>query len=202
MSGARGLWDETLRARRFQEAQTNRSVLQLNRLIWRISRDIGRPGDLPYLDPTFGGVDADVVLLLKAPQADAAPSRGGSRLISLDNDDVGAANLFAIMRDLGIDRRRCVAWNICPFPVASFDPTPEEFVRGRRYFKDFIDSIESPEVILTLGSVVRVGWMEHSFAELARGCRVVHGPSPSPPGIGRPGAMDRLREAFSDAFDV
>ncbi|WP_375003934.1 uracil-DNA glycosylase family protein [Gordonia sp. PS3] len=142
--------------------------------------------------------------MLKAPQADADPKLGDQRLISLDNDDEGAAHLFQLMRDLGVDRQRCVPWNICPFPLppSRFDPSPEEFERSRPYFDKFMDLIEAPEVVLVLGAAARRGWQQHDFVDLARGCRVVYGPSPSPPGIDNRGALNRLRDAFVDAFEI
>ncbi|WP_156665389.1 uracil-DNA glycosylase family protein [Rhodococcus phenolicus] len=200
-SSARALKDDALRLQRIQQAKVAPSVVELNRLVWRISEREKCTDRLPYLDPTYGGVDADVILLLKAPQADADPDRGPARLISLDNDDRVAATLFDLFRELGIDRRRCVAWNICPFPIDKFDPDDDEFVRGREDFRAFVDLIRHPKTVLVLGAKVRDGWRAHSFGAVTPGTRVVFGPSPSPPGINQPGRRDELRSALRDAFE-
>lgn len=201
-SSARALKDDVLRSQRFEHAKQAPSVVELNRLVWRISEREGHPGRLPYLDPTFGGVDADVILLLKAPQADADPNRGTARLLSLDNDDRVAATLFDLFRELDIDRRRCVAWNICPFPIRKFDPDDDELAQGREDFRAFVGLIHQPKSVLVLGAKVRDGWKKHSFDAVAPGIQVVFGPSPSPPGINRPGSRDALRSALTDAFDL
>ncbi|MGV9860864.1 hypothetical protein ACWDTD_19740 [Gordonia sp. NPDC003425] len=64
---------DALRELRVRLAQKESNVVELNRLVWRISKRENCERRLPYLDPTYGGVNADVVLLLKAPQADADP---------------------------------------------------------------------------------------------------------------------------------
>ncbi|MGW0017590.1 hypothetical protein ACWDUD_04625 [Rhodococcus sp. NPDC003382] len=201
-SSARALKDDALRVQRIQQAKEAPSVVELNRLVWRISQREHRTDRLPYLDPTYGGVDADVILLLKAPQADADPNRGPSRLISLDNDDRVAATLFDLFRELEIDRRRCVAWNICPFQIRRFDPDDDELARGREYFRAFVELIHHPKSVLVLGAKVQDGWRAHSFGAVTPATRVVFGPSPSPPGIDRPGRRDELRAALIDAFEL
>lgn len=199
-SSPRALSDDTLRAARLEQAKKTPAVLELNRLIWRISNCEGAPDTLPYLDPTYGGVDAKVILLLKAPQADADPRRGAGRLISLDNDDEVAATLFEMFRDLEIDRRRCVAWNICPFEIGQFNPSDTELAKGKTYFRSFIELLHRPHTVLVMGSKVRDGWEKHAFGEVSPGMNVVFAPSPSPPGIDRPGNRDRLRAALVKAF--
>ncbi|WP_172398719.1 hypothetical protein [Gordonia sp. i37] len=197
----RALRDPELRRRRVDEAKTVESVLELNRLVWRISRRERCEDRLPYLDPTYGGVNADVIVLLKAPQADADPRRGEGRLISLDNDDDVAAVLFDLFAELGIDRSRCVGWNICPYPTVGFDPNSDELSRGRGDFDAFLRLLTRPKAILVLGSAVRRGWLDHSFDELLGSeMRVVFGPSPY--GIDRRrGARASLRESLLDAFE-
>ncbi|EME66619.1 MULTISPECIES: hypothetical protein [Rhodococcus] len=199
-SSPRALSDDTLRLARLEQAKKAPSVLELNRLIWRISNREESLDRLPYLDPTYGGVDADVILLLKAPQADADPRRGAGRLISLDNDDEVAATLFEMFRELGIERRRCVAWNICPFEIRKFNPDDAELAKGKKYFRSFTELIHCPQTVLVLGSKVGDGWKKHSFDDVVPGAHVVFGPSPSPPGINRPGARDELRAALVGAF--
>ncbi len=201
-SSPRALSDPALRAQRTDQAKQAPSVLELNRLVWKISKSENTTDRLPYLDPTYGGVDADVIVLLKAPQADADPSRGTDRLISLDNDDEVAATLFDMFAELGIDRSRCVAWNMCPFQIDQFEPNDHEIVRGRKYFAAFVNLLRRPRAVLALGSTVRRGWRQHSFGDVIPGAHVVFGPSPSPPGIDRPGNRDALRAALVEAFDL
>ncbi|WP_279100775.1 hypothetical protein [Gordonia bronchialis] len=198
--GPRALHDQELRELRVRQAQSAPHVIELNRLVWRIGKRERCEGRLPYLDPTYGGVDAEIIILLKAPQADANPVKGPDRLISLDNDDDPASTLFTLFQTLGLDRSRCVAWNICPFPIKQFDPNDQELVKGREDFKSFIGLLANPRVVLALGAKVRDGWIKHSFDDLVPGAQVIFAPSPAAPGIDRPGNRDRLRVALTQAF--
>ncbi|WP_232715211.1 uracil-DNA glycosylase family protein [Gordonia metallireducens] len=195
---ARALRVSTLRRERLRLAKSDPSVVELNRLIWRISRREDKEDRLLYLDPTYGGVDADVVVLLKAPQAD--PCRGAGRLISLDNNDSTAETLFDLFKELSIDRTRCVAWNICPFPLREFDPDEGELRKGKEDFRKFLGLLKHPKTVLVLGAAVGRGWHEHSFGSIDPNLRVVCGPSPSPPGITKGDNLVLLRDALRDAF--
>lgn len=201
---ARALRDPALRDERVHLAKRDASVVELNRLIWRISRREDTGGclqdRLPYLDPTYGGVDADVIVLLKAPQADADPRRGAGRLISLDNNDSTAETLFDLFKELSIDRTRCVAWNICPFPLREFDPAEDELRKGKEDFRSFLGLLKHPKTVLALGAAVGRGWHEYSFGSVDPNLRVVCGPSPSPPGITKGDNLVLLRDAIRDAF--
>ena len=162
-----------------------------------------RAGFRTLIRPT-GGVDAEIIVLLKAPQADTDTVKRTDRLISLDNDADPASTLFTLFQVLGLDRSRCVAWNawnICPFPIEQFDPNDQELVKGREDFKSFIGLLANPRVVLALGAKVRDGWIKHSFDDLVPGAQVIFAPSPAAPGIDRSGNRDRLRVALTQAFD-
>ena len=196
----RALHNQNLRKLRIRQAQSAPHIIELNRLVWRISKREGCEGRLPYLDPTYGGVNAGIIILLKAPQADADPVKGPDRLISLDNDDDPASTLFTLFQTLGLDRSRCVAWNICPFPIEQFNPNDQELVKGRKDFKSFVELLVNPRVVLALGAKVRDGWTKHSFDDLIPHAEVIFGPSPAAPGINRPGTRENLAAALSKAF--
>lgn len=197
----RALCDPALREYRFEQALRDHSVAELNNLVLLISRDAGCEGELAYLDPTYGGVDAEVILLLKAPQADADRRRGRRRLISLDNDDEVAATLFELLNELGVDRKRLVAWNICPFPIKNFDPSGVEFEKGKEEFRRFTELLRHPKKVVVMGSATGKGWREHSFDGVAPGLDPIFAPSPS--GIdGRPRARQELRDALACAFGI
>ena len=79
------------------------NVEPINRLVDEIGQVCG-VANLPHLDPTFGGVNASVLFMLKAPEADANPDLLGRRFLSLDNDDIVAARMFETCRRFDMDR--------------------------------------------------------------------------------------------------
>lgn len=65
--------------------------------------------------PTEAGVEAHILMLFENPGRRADAARG-SGFISADNDDKSAENMWHLLREAGIDRRRdIVAWNIVPW---------------------------------------------------------------------------------------
>ena len=74
------------------------------------------PGyEVPYFDPSDGGVYADCLFLLEAPGQKAVKSG----FISRNNADETAKNFFLLNSEAGIDRERTIVWNIVPWYVGS-----------------------------------------------------------------------------------
>ncbi|WP_165839572.1 uracil-DNA glycosylase [Rhodococcus sp. Eu-32] len=159
-----------------------------------ISSDVDSP-NLPYNDPMFGGVEAELLIVMKAPEADAAPDKTGTRFLCFDNADAGAANIFEAFRRNDIARSRCIAWNICPFPIQGNSPTASELRQARPYTQKLIDLLPRLKVVLLLGRPAADGW-DRSLLRGRAGISVLTGASPSPPGISSP----RNRESFESAI--
>lgn len=179
-SEPRAFADERARAERALHIWDER-VRPINELIRKISQDVDAP-NLPYNDPLFGGVDAELLIMMKAPEADAAPDKTGARFLCFDNADAGAANIFEAFRRSGIARDRCIAWNICPFPIQAGAPTASELRRAMPYTKELIELLPRLKVVLLLGSPPAKGWDQRLLGG-REGITVVAGASPSPPGI-------------------
>lgn len=74
-------------------------IAPVNALVQEIARTVGC--DVPYVDPDCGGVNARVLLLLEAPAGAAAH---GSHMLSADNDDGTAANVWRAYAALQLAR--------------------------------------------------------------------------------------------------
>jgi transcription elongation GreA/GreB family factor/uracil-DNA glycosylase len=158
-------------------------IAPINHLIDMIAEAENAPG-LPYDDPLFGGVNAEMLFILKSPQADANPSLFGTRFLSLDNDDEGAENMFYAIADNNIDRSRCLAWNICPFPTIANNPSDAEISRAAPYTRQLIAMLPDLKVVVLLGGPAGQGWSQALLGG-RRDVAVIRGASPSPPGIHR-----------------
>ena len=148
----RALQDPTLRRARAEAAFTAPHVKPLNELVLEIETEQAAT-NLPLIDPTFGGTNARVLLMLKAPEGDATPRDHRAQFLSLDNDDPTAADYFQLTRDAGLDRTDLVAWNICPFPAEGKDPTATEVKRASRYHRRLFALLPKLEVIIWFGGV-------------------------------------------------
>lgn len=94
-------------------------VAPLTAHVERIRRERGADR-VPDFDPTEAGVHAPILLLLEAPGGKATRERGGSGFVSPDNNDDTAENMWRMLLEVGVDRRReVVTWNVVPWYIGS-----------------------------------------------------------------------------------
>ena len=173
-------------------------IRAINELIEEIGSTVGSP-NLPYNDPLFGGVDAELLFVMKAPEADADPQKSGTRFLSFDNDDDGAANIFNACAQNGIARSRCIAWNICPFPIAGSRPTASDIRRAAPCTRRMISLLPDLKAVVLLGGPAHAGWNDGLLGAKRRSVTVFKGASPSPPGINQPKNRSSFEAAIHSA---
>lgn len=174
-----------------------RHVAPLTRLADAIAAARGLPaGDVPYPDPDHGGVHARVLFLLTAP-GPGAKTHTGSGLLSLENNDPGAARCHRETDRVGLAWSEVVHWNVVPFPIKlERSPTSAEIVAGSRWIPDLLARLEEVRVVVLLGLVPECAWIDGDLGW--PGLTVVMGPSPGYYGMMREGAPQRLTAAFDE----
>lgn len=85
----------------------------LNTLVTQIRVDRGVERDVPFFDPSDGGIHARILFLLEAP----GPQAVRSGFVSRDNPDPSARNLRQLLAPL--PRHETVLWNIVPWYVGT-----------------------------------------------------------------------------------
>lgn len=129
-------------------------VAPINLLVQEITRTVG--SDVPYVDPDCGGVGARVLLLLEAPACAAAH---GSGMLSADNDDGTAANVWAAYQHSGLPRHWGMHWNAVPWhigvPGKIRAATRQDVHDGRDWLFRLVDLMPDLRVGLTLGNRAR-----------------------------------------------
>ena len=195
----RGLSSPLARQRRKRHIR-DPHIAPISHLIDTIAEAENAPG-LPYNDPLFGGVNAQILFILKSPQADANPALFGTRFLSIDNDDEGAENMFHALADNNIDRSQCLAWNICPFPTSKNTPNDDEIGRATPYTRQLIAMLPNLKVVVLLGGPARQGWSQALLGG-RRDVSVIRGASPSPPGIHRTTNRASFERAIREAAEA
>ncbi|GGC74199.1 hypothetical protein GCM10011410_29320 [Hoyosella rhizosphaerae] len=170
-------------------------VVPINDLVDEIGRAMGW-ANLPYIDPTFGGINSRALLVMKAPEEDADPSRTDHRFLSFDNNDDGAANMFEAFQRRGLARSLVLPWNVCPFPIVGYTPNAVERRRAAPFTRRLLGMLPALEVVVTLGGPARDGWRP-SELHPGRKLNLIAGASPSPPGIN----TLKNRQSFDAAID-
>ncbi len=153
-------------------------VAPLDAVAIEIERVVGRP--VPRFDPASGGTGASVLLLLETP---SRAGTFGSGLISIDNDDTAAANLWRAHRATGLPREVALVWNAVPWYVgdeARIRPArASEIARGTPYLRQVLDRLPHLAVLIALGRAAQRAAIAFEPELSRRGVAVLDAPHPS-----------------------
>ncbi|WP_433271754.1 uracil-DNA glycosylase [Actinosynnema sp. CS-041913] len=157
-----------------------------------------RKADVPLFDPASGGVNAKVLLLQESPGPASPPTRAGSGLVSLDNDDQTAVNGFTALAEAGLSRQACLNWNVVPWHLKGHTPTPAELRAAVPYLVELLRILKDLKVVVVLGTPAGTGW---NLSGRGYGLKVFNAPHPSPQSINRDRAArwPQLVDAFRQA---
>ncbi|WP_241665767.1 GreA/GreB family elongation factor [Prescottella subtropica] len=113
---------------------------------------------IPYVAPTYGGIDARLLTLMQdpGPKTDLA-NADGSGMICLENVDLSAARQKFFLDEAGIRISEIVSWNAYPWPkphpqTGRSDREAAEALRG------FLMLIPGLEVVILNGAVAKRVW--------------------------------------------
>ncbi|MDC3729266.1 GreA/GreB family elongation factor [Rhodococcus sp. Rp3] len=132
------------------------SVRPINEYVDKLRAE--RRVSIPYVAPTYGGVDARLLTLMQDP----GPKTGltnidGSGMICLENVDLTAARQKFFLDEAGIRISEIVSWNAYPWPkphpqTGRSDREAAEALRG------FLMLIPNLEVVILNGTVAKRIW--------------------------------------------
>lgn len=167
-------------------------VAPINQLVDRIRNDIRTEwselhGDeaqrvfVPYIDPDSGGTHAKVLFLLESP---AGPAALGSRMLSADNNDETAKNVWLGYQAAGMPRTFGLHWNAVPWYVGdgkrNKGVTASQVLQGHRYLEELLDLAPHIRVLLALGKPAQASMAVGASDLRERGIVVIKAPHPSP----------------------
>ena len=92
-------------------------VEPLHTLVGQIRAETSKHENVPTFDPCEGGINAPILLLLEAP----GPKAVETGLVSINNPDDTAANLYNLLEEARIDRHHIIMWNIVPWYLGRTD---------------------------------------------------------------------------------
>ncbi len=182
---------------------TEPHVAPINRLAAQIAA--ATDSVVPGADPDGGGLAARVLLLLETPSRAGGYTTG---LISIDNDDTAAANLWRGLAAVGLDRRLVLVWNAVPWYLGSADrirsPTPGEIAAGLAWLRRLLDLLPDLRVVACFGRAAARAVLPLRLELADRGLTLLEAPHPSQRVYNRPGAQarDRVHATLASAADV
>lgn len=170
-------------------------VQRLTRFVDELRQRKGQDYAIPYFDPHDGGADAKALFLLEAPGGKAKDSG----FVSRDNPDETAKNIWTMSRELGIDRRDSIIWNVCPWYVGT--PSKIRAVRASEVLEAaealrwLLGHLERLKCVALVGRKAQLA--RTTVANTRPDVRIVEMPHPSPMFVNRaPGNRLVLRGGF------
>lgn len=166
-------------------------------------QQLGNAVVVPHFDPAESGIETQVLILLEAPgpMTNSDNTRPGSGFISVDNDDLTAANSWTLRNETGLDDG-VLHWNIVPWYLgpASKKPNAAELKAGAQETLCLLDTLPELRVVLACGLYAQNGWRRHVAPHLPNdNITIINTWHPSPLALKQPGKRDELREAFRRA---
>lgn len=166
-------------------------------------QQLGSDVVVPHFDPAESGAETRVLILLEAPgpMTNSDNTRPGSGFISVDNDDLTAANSWTLRNETGLDDG-VLHWNIVPWYLgpANKKPNAVELKAGARETLRLLDTLPELRVVLACGLYAQNGWRRHIAPYLPNdNITVINTWHPSPLALKQPGKRDELRNAFMQA---
>ena len=146
------LRDALARERRLAEVQTSPCVSTLN--AWVASHNSGSTQRMPWFDPGDAGNDAAVLFLLESP-GPKSDSANGSGIISVDNADQTAKNLWSLRANAGLVER-AIHWNVVPAYLGTDDrrvkaPSPTQVADGVALLAEVVALMPELQVVVPMG---------------------------------------------------
>jgi uracil-DNA glycosylase len=162
-----------------------------------VARIRAERGHTPFPDPLDGGAEARFLLLLETP----GPSIGRTGLVSRDNVNGTAANLWRFLDAACIPRADTLIWNVVPYVIhapgaRNRAPRPAEAADGSRYLAPLFDRLPELAVVALSGRFARLARPE--VERLRPGLPLVELPHPSPTYVNTsPSVRARIDEALA-----
>ena len=169
----------------------------------QVHQDSSAPVFVPYVDPDSGGIHARVLFLLESP---AGPAALGSGMLSADNNDGTAKNVWLAYQATGMPRTYGLHWNAVPWYVGdgrkNRSVTPAEVARGVEYLQQLLDLAGEVRVVLAVGKPAQATVTSARDILRSRGIRVINAPHPSPiPAAATQGrSLHEFNVAVEEAF--
>lgn len=173
--------------------------MPLNRWVEDLRERLGDDAIVPWFDPADAGTAARVLWLLEAPGPKATIERGGSGIVSCNNNDGTAESTWRTREEAGLARGLVAHWNVIPYYLGSETRirawNPGDVAAAGPLLAELLGMFGSLRCVILGGRAPQRAWRDHAPA--GHGLRVIECPHPSPTNVNtRPGTRDAIVAAW------
>jgi hypothetical protein len=141
-------------------------VAPLNNWVVRELRArLGPDAIAPWFDPADGGVQARILWLLEAPGPRATRERGGSGIISCNNNDGAAENTWRTRTEADVGRHLVVHWNVIPYYLGTDTNIrawkPGDIANAGPMLAELVALLPDLRSVILGGEAAKTGWRDH-----------------------------------------
>jgi hypothetical protein len=182
-------------------------IAPVNGLVDELTDPAGR-GWVPYVAPSYGGVNARVLNILRDPGPKTHSQHGGSGFLCTENDDASAERFATLLDAAGIPVSETLSWNAYPWYI-NRSPRAAELEAGVEPLQRLIRLLPRLQIVMLHGGSAQDGWrrLARRHPDLALRLEIVptfHTSNQAfigPPEI-RAARMAALTEAFTQAARI
>ena len=119
-------------------------------------REEGR-GWVPYVAPIYGGVDAEMLSILRDPGPMTNDAQNGSGFLCLENDDAAAERFATLLAEAGLTAADMTPWNAYPWYI-NRKPNAAELDAGVQPLRRLLALLPRLRVVMLNGGEAQSLW--------------------------------------------
>lgn len=175
----------------------------LNRWVRDLRERLGASAIVPWFDPADAGQAARILWLLEASGPRATHERGGSGIVSCNNNDGTAENAWRTRTEGGVSRRLVAHWNVIPYYLGSETKIRSwgvsNVTEAGPLLEELLRLLPAVEVVILGGGAAQRAWRHHRPEQVD--AVTVECPHASPRNINtRPDSRERIVQAWRRAL--
>ena len=145
-------------------------IAPINALVDELRKE-GR-GWVPYVAPLYGGIEAEMLSVLRDPGPKTNLENDGSGFLCLENDDPAAELLATLLAEAGIDPVKMTPWNAYPWYI-NRPPNAAELEAGMNPLRRLLALLPRLRVVMLHGGDAQSQWRKFTQASPAIAARYV-----------------------------
>jgi uracil-DNA glycosylase len=129
-------------------------------------------GWVPYVAPLYGGIEAEMLSVLRDPGPMTNRANNGSGFLCLENDDPAAELLATLLAEAGIAPVKMTPWNAYPWYI-NRAPKAAELEAGMNPLRRLLALLPRLRVVMLHGGEAQSQWQKFTKASPASAARYV-----------------------------